>query len=965
MANRFLLCARILRAGFAASLLGVAVLCPSLALAAGGGSASTAPSPSVEHAREPGVVRTEIPILPPIQDVWRSRRIPHRVPPPLEEVVVFQDSLDGRSIEDEAGWTHTDNSERPVAWNISNVLGCQQGNVWWCGKVDSSWIYDSNRAGYENSWSQFLENGAWLDSIPNNAVTRIRFRHRFKAETNYDKGQVQAYDLDDGWVPLASFTGDVHGPGGGGMNCDTVTVVIPEAMRAKWYQNSVPGAHGLFLFRFAFTSDVAYSSQDGLYDGDGWLIDNVTLTVGTQVRFFDDAEHGMGTWTRSIFPPVGDYYQVSSNVTTEDICTDNRSNVWVMWDPVVQSLVPRLDDLLRTPSIPVSRSSEVFVSFDVYRNLPLYACFYYHLRYRTRNVGDPAWSEWIDPTRLLYYGSSKDWARQKVQLLGASKKDSVMVEFGVTDYGQIYCDGQNSSAGVYTFFDNVAIGIIATAPPTYVSRDIDLFNDTFSTTPFGTGGDNINTALGDSAVIEVNASRGYKSGFMYWRRNGGSFSAVTLQSSTPALPRLRYADVPIGSYPANSFFEYYFGVTDSTNETTYLPAGAITDQQYFSASVLPLKSATNPGGGCFDSLATILFVNNFSGRETKTYIADNLKALGYKFDTFDVNAPSSGVGNTLGGSTPGTGVYSWPPTDVSKLVQYSTIIWHSGNLNSFTIRPEDQAVLQSWIQQSGKSRNLWLTGDNIGDDMVTRVQEYNSFLNFTCGVSFIRDLWENAPQDTLLPIVTGPLGGPTEGRTMHVDAGCPQIDDFDLVTLSSQAITGGKSGALLRYPTGLMAGTRYATKYVSFGSDSSRVAFLPFSFNSITEGGARLLLTRDILNTYFKVLPCYAATGVEEDPVGEAPPVPNSLAQNIPNPFNPSTSIRYSVSQSGPVSIRVYNAAGALVRTLVSAPHGPGVYHVRWDGTDDAGRHLGSGVYFYRIESAGGFRDAKKLILLK
>jgi hypothetical protein len=139
-----------------------------------------------------------------------------------------------------------------------------------------------------------------------------------------------------------------------------------------------------------------------------------------------------------------------------------------------------------------------------------------------------------------------------------------------------------------------------------------------------------------------------------------------------------------------------------------------------------------------------------------------------------------------------------------------------------------------------------------------------------------------------------------------------------------------------------------------------------FSYNGIQEGGERLLLMRDIMTTYFKVPACYAATAVEGEPVGGAPPsVANSLAQNIPNPFNPSTTIRYSVGQSGPVTIRIYNAGGALVRTLVDAPHTPGSYSVRWNGLDDAGRSLGSGVYFYRIESAAGFRDAKKLILLK
>lgn len=964
MANRLLLTARTLRAGIASTILGLALAYPSVAPAAGG-SASSAPviSPSVEAARDPGVFRTEIPVLlTPSQDGVRARRRPNRVPPPVEEVIVFEDSLEDLSIENQAGWTHVDNSARPTAWHIDSLLACQ-GRAWWCGRVDSSWIYDSNRAGYENSWTHYLQNAVWLDSIPTNAITRIKFRHRFSAENNYDHGRVEFLDLDDGWIPVASFTGEVHAPGGGNaMVCDTASIVIPEALRAKFY-NAVPGTHAAWPFRFSFTSDVAYSSADGLYDGDGWIIDNITLTVNNEVRFFDNCENGQAAWVRSVFPPVGDFYQVSSNVVTEDICTDNRTNVWVMWDPVVQSLVPRLDDLLHTPAIAINRSAAVSVNFDVYRNLPLYACFYYHLRYRTRNVGEP-WSEWIDPTRLLYYGSAKDWVRQRVPLTGAANKDSLMVELGVTDYGQIYCDGQNSSSGVYTFFDNVAIGVIGTSPPSFVSRDLDLFNDTFYTTPFRSD-DNINTPVGDSLVVEVSASRGYKTGFMYWRANGGSFSAVTLQKSAAALPRHRYADVPAGAYPANTNIEYYFAVTDSLNETSYLPAGAITDQQYFSASVLPLKTATNPAGGCVDSLATVLFVNNFSGRETKTYIAESLKALGYKFDTWDVNAPSSGIGNSLGGSTTASTIYYWPTTDVSKLLQYSTIIWHAGNLNTFTLRKEDQALLQSWIQQTGKSRNLWITGDNIGDDLVVRQQEYNIFLGFTCGVRYLRDLWETLPQDSLLPLVAGVAGGPMAGRSMHVDADCPQIDDFDLLATSSQAPANGKSGTILRYPNSLAAGTRFATKYVSFGSDSSRVVFLGFSFNSIKEGGERLLLARDIMSTYFKVAACYSPTSVEDDPVGDAPSVPNSLAQNIPNPFNPSTTIRYSVSQSGPVAIRVYNAGGGLVRTLVSAPHGPGAYTVRWDGTDDGGRRLGSGVYFYRIESSSGFRAAKKLILLK
>ena len=90
-----------------------------------------------------------------------------------------------------------------------------------------------------------------------------------------------------------------------------------------------------------------------------------------------------------------------------------------------------------------------------------------------------------------------------------------------------------------------------------------------------------------------------------------------------------------------------------------------------------------------------------------------------------------------------------------------------------------------------------------------------------------------------------------------------------------------------------------------------------------------------------------------------------TLGQNYPNPFNPETAIRYSVGSPGAVTIRIFNAAGALVRKLVDRPHASGDYTVRWNGTDDHGRRLSSGVYFYEIQLSSGFRDSRKLVLLK
>ncbi|MFH1067980.1 MAG: PQQ-binding-like beta-propeller repeat protein [Candidatus Glassbacteria bacterium] len=92
-----------------------------------------------------------------------------------------------------------------------------------------------------------------------------------------------------------------------------------------------------------------------------------------------------------------------------------------------------------------------------------------------------------------------------------------------------------------------------------------------------------------------------------------------------------------------------------------------------------------------------------------------------------------------------------------------------------------------------------------------------------------------------------------------------------------------------------------------------------------------------------------------------------SLSQNYPNPFNPSTTIQYDVPESAAgqiVSLKVHDLRGRLVRSLMGAPHPAGRYSVYWDGRDEAGRQLSSGVYFYRLQ-AGEFTRTRKMVLLK
>jgi len=89
-----------------------------------------------------------------------------------------------------------------------------------------------------------------------------------------------------------------------------------------------------------------------------------------------------------------------------------------------------------------------------------------------------------------------------------------------------------------------------------------------------------------------------------------------------------------------------------------------------------------------------------------------------------------------------------------------------------------------------------------------------------------------------------------------------------------------------------------------------------------------------------------------------------SLSQNYPNPFNPQTVIVFEIPVSGSVVLEVFDNSGRRIRTLVKGIHPAGRYSVQWDGKDESGRIVGSGIYFYQLH-AGDVRITKKMLLIK
>jgi len=112
--------------------------------------------------------------------------------------------------------------------------------------------------------------------------------------------------------------------------------------------------------------------------------------------------------------------------------------------------------------------------------------------------------------------------------------------------------------------------------------------------------------------------------------------------------------------------------------------------------------------------------------------------------------------------------------------------------------------------------------------------------------------------------------------------------------------------------------------------------------------------------SFFKAEP----TAVEDADETASVPRTFALEQNFPNPFNPSTRIRYAISRAGRVTLKIYSLLGQQVRTLVDQEQNPDFHEVRWDGRNDSGVVMPTGIYFYQIR-AGNEVATRRMLFLK
>jgi len=411
-------------------------------------------------------------------------------------------------------------------------------------------------------------------------------------------------------------------------------------------------------------------------------------------------------------------------------------------------------------------------------------------------------------------------------------------------------------------------------------------------------------------------------------------------------------DVNDNLFTPGDTIEFFFGAT-SPDGTTYFSDAFGATGSLSDIAANPAEVTILPAGG-FNRGGDILYVDQNDQRGTQPYWDGAFLALGLanKIDRFDVEAPGSGLANHLA-----LRVY-----DIQRQLNncYRKIIYDCGN-NTTTLgdgsgtpeKSDDYTMIDTFLGNLTNNGGVMIMGDNVpsqlaaygGAGAVAFISTYMPFTLVTGNHRLTPTFYSISP--TVVP-ASGTLDY-TDSFTIF--GGCPGLNDFDVMT------TSGSSKEQLAYNTA--------------GNTNGALLSNVNGFAHVLLGGFSLTYARDnelngISDRAQFVHDSIIFLGNQLGSITNAGPTPKvtSLAQNYPNPFNPQTTIAFTLKDRGGVSLKVYSVNGELVRTLVNENRAANSYKVTWDGRNDAGSTVSSGVYFYKLVT-NNFSQTKKMVLLK
>jgi hypothetical protein len=385
-------------------------------------------------------------------------------------------------------------------------------------------------------------------------------------------------------------------------------------------------------------------------------------------------------------------------------------------------------------------------------------------------------------------------------------------------------------------------------------------------------------------------------------------------------------------------------------------------------SILPDAGNIGEDGG------DILFVDDCddrgNGAHAQYYFDTCFFQMGIldRVDRYDVIGPSSVVGNSLAARVKNT--QSQLIGDTWEI--YQKILWNTGDLSRGLVgdggppnggsgadKSMDWTMLKFFMDFHPSNPGNFFAGDDLAEDWIglTHIDAINfraQYMQYALVTgdhnTVCTNVTEEVYRNTAQPI------GPD---VTYAFAGCPAINDFDVMTGVAPCFVNSSYETM----DDLTKGAKMIQAVPNFNGTTARCVLEGFAFDAMRDDVPqspmdRCLQLADILRWFQNIL---------DDPVGIDPVAfENSLSDNYPNPFNPTTTIKYSIAGRGHVSLKIYNAAGQLVRTLVDdmqAPTQNGFSKI-WNGLNNQGQPVSSGVYFYKLVTTN-FTQTKKMVLLK
>ena len=319
--------------------------------------------------------------------------------------------------------------------------------------------------------------------------------------------------------------------------------------------------------------------------------------------------------------------------------------------------------------------------------------------------------------------------------------------------------------------------------------------------------------------------------------------------------------------------------------------------------------------------AKVLIVNDDPAPENEQFLQESFDELGVTYYTWRTS--EAGLPDL---------------SDIQTFPEPRMVFWFTGTETVEPLSEDEKTLLVDYLNTGGR---LLLSGQNIAETDTGSV-----LLRDYLKVSFDRNF-----SPPILKGVDGDLIG--NGLVIRTSGGPGNQTGKDVLIATGNAIE------IMGYGPSGTSGT--AGVRVKDNQSGWKAVVLGFGIETVDNAdGVRDQLIANIVS-WFSTL-----TGIDTaEPINGPLPGTFELAQNFPNPFNPSTTIRFRVPELSKVTITIFNNLGQQIRRLTNRTYLPGNYQIEWDGKDQNGVALPTGVYFYRMETSKGFRQVQKMMLVK